>query len=69
MKAFLGSQECIEIVDYGYDEPESREAEESLQEAQKQVLRNNRKKDNKAKTIIYQGLDEAMFEIISSAEK
>ena len=69
MKAFLGSQECIEIVDYGYDEPESREAEEALQEAQKQVLRNNRKKDNKAKTIIYQGLDEATFEIIASAEK
>ena len=69
MKAFLGSQECIEIVDYGYDEPESREAEEALQEAQKQVLRNNRKKDNKAKTIIYQGLDEATFGIISSAEK
>jgi len=68
MKAFLGSQECIEIVDYGYDEPESKEAEEALQEAQKQVLRNNRKKDNKAKTIIYQGLDEATFEIISSAE-
>lgn len=69
MKAFLGSQECIEIVDYGYDEPESREAEEALEEAQKQVLRSNRKKDNKAKTIIYQGLDEATFEIISSAEK
>ena len=31
MKAFLGSQECIEIVDYGYDELESREAEEALQ--------------------------------------
>uniref|UniRef100_A0A6N2LKF7 Protein kinase domain-containing protein n=1 Tax=Salix viminalis TaxID=40686 RepID=A0A6N2LKF7_SALVM len=33
MKAFLGSQECIEIVDYGYDEPESREVEEALEEA------------------------------------
>ena len=68
MKAFLGSQECIEIVDYGYDEPESREAEETLQEAHKQVLRNNRKKDNETKTIIYQGLDEATFEIISFVE-
>ena len=65
MKAFLGSQECIEIVDYGYDELESREAKEALQESQKQVLRNNRKKDNKAKIIIYQGLDEATFEIIA----
>ena len=68
LKAFLGSQECIEIVEYGYDEPESKQAEDSLQEAQKQLLRANRKKDNKAKTIIYQGLDEAIFEIIASAE-
>ena len=28
----------------------------------------NRKKDNKAKTIIYQGLDEDTFEIIASTE-
>jgi len=68
LKAFLGSQECIEIVQYGYDEPESKEAEDALQEAEKQVLKANRKKDNKAKTIIYQGLDEAIFEIIAFAE-
>jgi len=68
LKAFLGSQECIEIVEYGYDEPESKEAEDALQEAYKQVMKANRKKDNKAKTIIYQGLDEAIFEIIASAE-
>jgi RNase H-fold protein (predicted Holliday junction resolvase) len=55
-------------VQYGYDEPESKEAEDALQEAEKQVLKANRKKDNKAKTIIYQGLDEAIFEIIASAE-
>ena len=47
LKEFLGSQECIEIVEYGYDEPESKEAENSLQEAQKQVLRANRKKDKR----------------------
>jgi len=68
LKAFLGSQECIEIVQYGYDEPESKEVEDTLHEAEKQVLKANRKKDNKAKTIIYQGLDEAIFEIIASAE-
>jgi hypothetical protein len=25
LKAFLGSQECIEIIQYGYDKPESKE--------------------------------------------
>ena len=68
LKAFLGSQECIDIVQYGYDEPESKEAEDALQEAHKQALKVNRKKDNKAKTIIYQGLDKDTFEIIASAE-
>ena len=68
LKAFLGLQECIEIVQYGYDEPESKEVEDTLQETEKQVLKANRKKDNKAKTIIYQGLDEAIFEIIAFAE-
>jgi RNase H-fold protein (predicted Holliday junction resolvase) len=46
---------------YYYDEPNSKEAEDSLQEAHKQVPKANRKKDNKAKTIIYQGLNEATF--------
>ena len=56
LKAFLGSQECLDIVENGYDEPKSKEEEDALQEAQKQALKVNRKKDNKAKTIIYQGL-------------
>ena len=55
-------------MQYGYDEPESKEAEDALQEAGKQVFKANRKKDNKAKTIIYQGLDESIFEIITSAK-
>ena len=56
LKTFLGSQECIEIVQYGYDEPESKEVEDTLQEAEKQVLKANRKKDNKAKIIIFKVL-------------
>jgi len=68
LNAFLGSQECIKIVEYDYDEPEFKEVEDSLQELEKQILKTNRKKDNKAKIIIYQGLDETIFEIIASAE-
>ena len=55
-------------MQYDYDEPESKEVEDTLHEAEKQVLKANRKKDNKAKTIIYQGLDEGIFEIIASVE-
>jgi hypothetical protein len=42
LKAFLGSQECIEIVEYGYDEPESKEAEDALQEAQRLSNKNTK---------------------------
>ena len=44
LKALLGSQECLNIVQHGYDEPESKEAEDALQEAHKQALKVNRKK-------------------------
>jgi hypothetical protein len=33
LKAFIGSQEWIEIVEYGYDELDSKEILDSLQEA------------------------------------
>ena len=39
LKAFLGSQECIDLVQYDYDEPESKEAEDALQEAHWLVLK------------------------------
>jgi hypothetical protein len=68
LKAFIGSQECVKIMEYGYDETNSKEAEDSLQEAQKQVLKANRKKDNKANTIIYQGLNETIYETINFEE-
>jgi hypothetical protein len=68
LKAFIGSQECVKIMEYGYAETNSKEAEDSLQEAQKQVLKANRKKDNKANTIIYQGLNETIYETINFEE-
>ena len=55
-------------MEYGCDELDSKEILDSLQEAQKQVFKTNRKIDNKIMTIIYQGLDEATFEIIVSTE-
>ncbi|XP_058211523.1 uncharacterized protein LOC131323692 [Rhododendron vialii] len=68
MRALLGAHDVMEVVEEGYDEPTSKEAETALKEEQKTTLRTERKKDYKAKSIIYQGLDEATFEIIASAK-
>ncbi|KAL5810691.1 hypothetical protein ACOSQ4_027259 [Xanthoceras sorbifolium] len=68
MRALLGSQDVIEIVEDGYTEPASKEVEGTLTEAQTTTLKADRKRDCKAKSIIYQGLDEVTFEIIASAK-
>ncbi|KAK0589362.1 hypothetical protein LWI29_013222 [Acer saccharum] len=68
MRALLGSQDVMDIVEDGYTEPASKEAEGTLTEAQTTTLKADRKRDCKAKSIIYQGLDEATFEIIASAK-
>ncbi|XP_058211433.1 uncharacterized protein LOC131323596 [Rhododendron vialii] len=68
MRALLGAQDVMEVVEEGYDEPASKEAETALKEEQKTTLRAERKKDCKARFIIYRGLGEATFEIIASAK-
>ncbi|KAG5530640.1 hypothetical protein RHGRI_025565 [Rhododendron griersonianum] len=68
MRALLGAQDVMDVVEDGYAEPASKEAEIALKDEEKTTLRVERKKDFKARSIIYQGLDEAMFEIIASAK-
>ncbi|KAI9191984.1 hypothetical protein LWI28_016424 [Acer negundo] len=68
MRALLGSQDVMDIVEDGYTEPASKEAEGTMTEAQTTILRANRKKDCKTKSIIYQGLDEPTFELIASSK-
>ncbi|TYK02785.1 UBN2 domain-containing protein [Cucumis melo var. makuwa] len=64
MKALLGSQDVWDIVNNGYEEPESDVA---LSQAQREALQNTRKKDQKALTIIHQAIDDSNFEKISRA--
>jgi hypothetical protein len=64
-KALLRSQKLWELVEDGYTEPESTREETTMSNAKRQMLRQSRKKDNKALFMIYQGLDEATLEMVA----
>ena len=64
MKALLGSQDAWEVVEKGYKEPRG---ETTISSTQRDLLKDMRKRDKKALTIIYQAMDEDIFENISSA--
>ena len=48
MKALFGFQELSEVINLGYPEPVSEDIVVALTQAQKDNLRDNRKKDKKA---------------------
>ena len=67
MKALFGFQELFETIELGYAEPVDQAAVAALTQAQKDSLRENRKKDKKALFFLFQAVDEIVFEKISSA--
>ena len=67
MKALFGSQELWELVTNGYVEPTS-EQEATYNVEQKNLLKDQRKKDKKALFLLYQGVNESTFEKIAKAE-
>ena len=63
MKAILGAQGMQEIAEKA---TQNQKNVEKLEEAQKEELKSKRKKDQCASTIIYQGLNDRMFEKIAN---
>ena len=66
MRTILRSQDLWLYVSDGYAEPADAAAELALTNAERVLLKDNRKKDNKALGLIQQGLNESIFIKISS---
>ena len=64
MKALLGAQDVWDIVEKGHKEQD----DVALSQAQRDALRDSRKRDKKALYLIYQAVDEDAFEKISDAK-
>ena len=64
MTAILGAHDVWEIVEKGFVVPEN---EGNLSQTQKDSLRDFQKRDKKALYLIYQGLDEDIFEKVAEA--
>ncbi|KAJ4700820.1 Retrovirus-related Pol polyprotein from transposon TNT 1-94 [Melia azedarach] len=67
MKALIGAQDVWEVVEKGYNEPRDDVAISVLTQAQRDTLKDSRKRDKKALYVIYQALDDDAFEKISNA--
>jgi len=63
----MRSQDLWSYVCDGYTEPATAAAELALTNAERVLLKDNRKKDNKALGLIQQGLNESIFVKISNA--
>ena len=57
MKALFRGQDVWEIVQYGYAEPADMTTYKNLTQAEKDVLREQRKKDGKALFCIHQAMN------------
>ena len=66
--ALLRSQELWDLVEEGYDEPESTREEAATRNTKRWALWESRKKDNKAPFTIYQRLDETALEMVALAK-
>eukprot|EP00253_Pinus_taeda_P018693 PITA_18693 len=68
MKVVFASQDLWEFVEYGFEEPANEEEFNELTQAEKELLKSNKKKDSKALVFLYQAVHESVFPRIAAAK-
>jgi len=68
MRALFASQDLWELVEYGFEEPTNEEEFNGLTQAEKELLKSNKKKDSKALVFLYQAVHESVFPRIAAAK-
>ena len=61
MKTVFVSHDLWELVEYGFEEPANEEEFIGLTQAEKELLKSNKKKDSKALVFLYQAVHESVF--------
>jgi hypothetical protein len=69
MKALFRGQDVWEIVKSGYVEPIDQETYNSLTQDEKDILKDQRKKDGKAMFYIHQAMHESILPRVASKKK
>jgi hypothetical protein len=69
MKALFCSQDIWDLVENGYPKPADATTYNALSQAEKDLLKDNKKKDSKALFYIFQGVHERIFPRIAAATK
>ena len=67
MRAMFASQDLRELVEDALEEPIDEQAYNALTQAEKDLLKSNRKKDSKALFYLYQTVHESVFPRIVAA--
>ena len=69
MRALFTSQELWELVEDGFEEPKDEAEFLMLNQAGRELLKNNKKRDAKALFFLYQAVHESLFPRIAAAKK
>jgi len=68
MRALFASQDLWELVEYGFEEPANEEEFNGLTQAEKELLKRNKRKDSKVLIFLYQAVHESVFLRIAAAK-